>query len=444
MSFISTATTRDELAEREAAEFDLDLAYVFGSQARYKADNCNGHYGTVIASYNIEHGGEVANVVYVSVEKPLYVIPASFFRPSKEILRLFNSNSQRRKRQENFALEDCVQLGYDEQNGVSWVTKASRHYNRLELFGDGFTGVDTIGVIRPAFEENGAIQERRLWTEKLGWFQDIPMWVKNDYLPDVAYRVRFHLITLPNLLDEEDLQPERLRMASFAPTFQFQLHEIMAVDDVHQEIVESMEWNTPTVVSTPNDSDSDEQLAFGLEKDKPKPERSQAIKNVPCLTTTATELYTTRCDRDPKAMVRAPWRHYWNLAPGTFVNVTLVYNKWNAWYIVADYSFPTDSEGSRYKSIPYEIDATSEYIDEHKVKLLIEIEVIELDQFYLHPFCGLVFDRERLLGRASLRSGDKRIVWAVHEQGVGTEEHPSNFVIHSISTREEMSKREAV
>ena len=38
MSFISTEATREEQAEKEAEEFDMDLAYIFGSQARYKAD----------------------------------------------------------------------------------------------------------------------------------------------------------------------------------------------------------------------------------------------------------------------------------------------------------------------------------------------------------------------------------------------------------------------
>lgn len=69
---------------------------------------------------------------------------------------------------------------------------------------------------------------------------------------------------------------------------------------------------------------------------------------------------------------------------------------------------------------------------------MLGIEMIGLEQFYSHPFCGLVFDRGSLLDRASMEIGDRRVVWAVHEQGVGTEEYPSNFVIHSIPTPEEM------
>lgn len=89
-------------------------------------------------------------------------------------------------------------------------------------------------------EESGEVQERQLWTEKLGWYTDISLDFMSDYLPDVAYRVRFHLATRPNLMNEEKLQPENLQMASFKPTFQFRLYETMAVDDVHQGIVDSL------------------------------------------------------------------------------------------------------------------------------------------------------------------------------------------------------------
>jgi len=430
MSFRSTSATRDELAEREVEEFDPNYSYVFGSVARYKADNCNGQYGTVIASYNIEHGGEVAGVVFVSVDSPLYVIPASFFRPGRELQLLFTSNSQRRRREENFALMDCVQLGHDENHRVLWVTKASRHHSRLDLFSDGDIGTDTTGVIRPGTKmEEGGHEPRRLWTEKLGWFNDIPQTILNKYLANVAYQVRFRLIT--DVCDEDELQPETLQMANFYPTFQFQLYEFLAVDDVHQAIVETTEWNAPGVENRVDYQDSDEQWAFGLEKDKPKSERSQAIKNVLCVTISDTELYAARFESDPTVMVRVPRIGYWKLEPGTYVEVTLVYNKWHNWYIVLDHS-----EEVPYKPLPYktlQIDYEME-----QVMLLLEVEVIELEHFYFHPFCGLVLDRQCLLNRDMMCVGDKCWVWAVHEQGAGSEECPSNFVFHSIPTPDEL------
>lgn len=93
-----------------------------------------------------------------------------------------------------------------------------------------------------------------------------------------------------------------------------------------------------------------------------------------CLTISDTELYTPQCEREPNAMVRVPWRHYWRLHPGTFVDVTLVYNKWNSWYIVADYSVPTDIDGRPfYGTIPYEI-FLSEFDGETK---MVKVGVFE-------------------------------------------------------------------
>jgi len=224
---------------------------------------------------------------------------------------------------------------------------------------------------------------------------------------------------------------------------------------------------------------SDDELAFGLESDKLRRERSkvnpfiyiatatpaqlgpfQAIKDVLCLITTKTELYTPRYEKERDVEVKVPWRHYWQISPGTFVNVTLVYSKRNNWYIVNDYA-----EDSSHSPIPYEIcDILHPYFDNetkevtkvrimglvdvvvafigllHCFQLLLGIEVTDLEQFYYHPFCGLVLDRESLIDRTRMEIGDKKVIWAVHEQGVGTEEFPSNFVIQSIPTDEEMQK----
>jgi len=308
------------------------------------------------------------------------------------------------------------------------VTKASRHHSRLELFSDGHIGIDTTGVIRPSrIEDNVRFVPRRLWTEKLGWFGDIPETILNEYLADVAYQVRFRLITQPEVCDEDELQPETLRMVDFEPVFQFQLYEFLAVDDVHQAIVETMEWNDPEVVDYQDmDMDSDELLAFGLERDKSATERSKAIKGVLCVTVSETELYSARFERDPTVRVRVPWIGYWKLEPGTYVEVTLVYNKWNNWYIVLDHS-----EEFPFKPLPYKT---------LNAKLLLEVEVVALEQFFSHPFCGLVRDRMGLLDRDSMHEGDKCWVWAVFEPGTGNEEYPANFVTHSIPTLNELMK----
>jgi len=88
--------------------------------------------------------------------------------------------------------------------------------------------------------EDNIVQGRRVWTEKLGMFNGIPEGDLYDTLPDVAYQVRFHLITKPDVLNEEELKPETLQMATFNPSFHFEYSEFLAVDDVHQDIVETM------------------------------------------------------------------------------------------------------------------------------------------------------------------------------------------------------------
>jgi len=101
--------------------------------------------------------------------------------------------------------------------------------------------MDTIGVLQPRMVvDSEIVQGRRLWTEKLGWVNDIPEAVLNEILPDVAYHARFRLITQPDVRDEEKLQPETLQMATFNPKFQFEFSDFLAVDDVHQDIVETM------------------------------------------------------------------------------------------------------------------------------------------------------------------------------------------------------------
>ncbi|KAI1703868.1 hypothetical protein DdX_14611 [Ditylenchus destructor] len=182
------------------------------------ASDAKGESGLVVAS--IYEPGDVANVIYYSPNKPLALVPKSFFvlKPGEGAGL---SNSQKLKRTISFTVGEEVEfeLVPGSDRIVQWIRKAPEVMD-VFLSQDHFVAKST-GIIAPP-----NVKQDGLWTKEFGWVPLEPEQLGN-FEPDVPMNIRIVI----DISFGEHENAKFFKLNDFQPTCSYKLRSIDSVSD---------------------------------------------------------------------------------------------------------------------------------------------------------------------------------------------------------------------